>query len=317
MGADDASPPRLPGRDVLLVLLVCLTWGLNFIPIRWALDEIPPFMLAALRFLLAAVPLVFFVKRPAMPWLNLIGYGVVIGVFQFGLLFLAIRLGLAAGLASLLMQMQMFFTIGLARIWTGDRIRAHQAVGGIVSALGVGALAFDLLADGARATAWGLLLIGLSSFSWAFGNVLAKATSRGHRFDMFGLVVWSSLAAPIPLAAVSYATEGGTAAFQAVLDAGPRTLLSVLFMSYAATLFGYAAWNRLLQRHAAATVTPFTMAIPVAGLGGASLVLHEALTLTQVLAAIVILGGIAAATLGDRLRRKPSGKATPPLALPD
>src|ERR1051326_4527653 len=127
----------LPPRDVALLVLVAAIWGFNFVPIRWALDEVPPFLLAAARFALAAVPLVAFVRRPALPVRYLVGYGLAIGTGQFGLLFLAIRLGFPAGLASLLIQVQVFFTIGLAAWITKDPVRPRQALGAGIAGLGV------------------------------------------------------------------------------------------------------------------------------------------------------------------------------------
>src|SRR5512143_453658 len=136
MSAAAASAGRLSARDLLLTLAVVALWGYTFVPIKLALVELPPFMLAALRFLLAAVPVVFFVRAPAMPWRAVVGYGVAIGVFQFGLLFLGMKLGMPAGLSSLVIQMQVFFTIGLAMAFLGDRLAAPNVVGAIVAGLG-------------------------------------------------------------------------------------------------------------------------------------------------------------------------------------
>ncbi|MEA3204032.1 MAG: O-acetylserine/cysteine efflux transporter [Thermoplasmata archaeon] len=305
VGCPVPSEGRLPPRDLLLALLVATVWGLNFIPIRWALDAIPPFALAALRFLLAAVPMVFFVPRPRIRLGTLVGYGLAIGVAQFGLLFLAIRLGLAAGLASLLMQMQMFFTILLAALVTGDPVRRQQALGACVAALGVAVLAADLTANGAQASLVGLLLTGAASLAWAAGNVVAKAAGRRAPLDMFSLVVWSSLVAPLPLAALSFLLEGGLRPWDAALHAGWRAWASIAFMAYVGTLFGYSTWNRLLQRHPAAVVSPFTMVIPVVGLGAAALVLHETLDAWQLLGALVILLGVAAAYGGRKAPVEP------------
>lgn len=283
---------RLPPRDVVLVVLVAVVWGLNFIPIRWALDEIPAFALSSLRFFLAAVPMVVFVRPPTIAKRWVIGYGLTIGVFQFGLLFLAIRLGLAAGLASLLMQMQMFFTMGLARLVTGDQIRERQVVGGVMSFAGLGLLAWSLLEGGAHIGIWPLLLVLAASFAWAVGNVVAKAATKRHDFDMFALVVWSSLVAPLPLAVASYLLEGGRAPMDAVLAASPVAWGSVVFMAYAATLGGYATWNKLLRRHSAGLVSPFTMIVPVVGLASGFFVLNESLSLAQLAGAVTIVAGI-------------------------
>jgi O-acetylserine/cysteine efflux transporter len=300
----DATPPgasgaTLPLRDAALLAGVAALWGFNFVPIRWALDAVPPFALAAVRFLLASVPMVLFVRRPRVPFAVLAGYGLAIGVGQFGLLFLAIQMGLPAGLSSLLMQVQVFLTIGLAAAATKDRVTPAQVAGACVAALGVTALVAEKAAAGAGATALGLLLILGAAASWAVGNVLAKGAARRHGTDMFSLVVWSSLVPPIPLALLSLWLEGGSA-LAGLREAGVLTWASILFMAYGATLFGFAAWNRMLHRHSAGLVAPFALLVPVAGVGSAALVLGEPLSGVEAVAAAVVLAGLAVTLLGDR-----------------
>ena len=284
------------------MLLVCLAWGANFVPIRWALDELPPFALSGLRFLAAALPAVFFVARPTLPLRWIVAYGSAVGVFQFGLLFLSIKLGLAAGLASVLMQMQMFFTIALAALFTGDKVRSRQIVGATISFVGLGALASEHMRGGVQAGVLSLVLVLLAAFAWAAGNVIAKAAARRHRFDMFALVVWSSLVAPVPLGLVSFWTEGGPAVVRTVLDASPRAWLCILFMAYAATIFGYGTWNRLLHRHPAGMVVPFTMLVPVTAVAASVLLLGETLGPVQLVGAFIILAGLGVAMTQSRAK---------------
>ena len=160
----------------------------------------PPFALAALRFFFAAVPLVFFVRRPRIPAKLVIAYGLAIGVFQFGLLFLGMKLGMPAGLSSLVIQVQVFFTIGLGIAFLGDRLQRENVVGAAVAALGVVLLAVYKIQSGAAATFVGMLLVLVAAFAWAVGNIVAKRAAGEHAADMFALVVWSSLVPPVPLA---------------------------------------------------------------------------------------------------------------------
>lgn len=123
--APDSHPPRpaaanLGVRDTVMALLVVFTWGVSFVAIKLGLDAMPPMALCAWRFLLATVPLIFFVRRPNVPWTLLLGYGLMIGVVQFGLLFLAIAIGMPAGLSSVVIQAQVFVTIALSVIWLGE-----------------------------------------------------------------------------------------------------------------------------------------------------------------------------------------------------
>jgi O-acetylserine/cysteine efflux transporter len=190
-------------RDLVLTLATVTLWGFSFVPIKVGLRELPPFALAALRFFFAAVPLVLVIKRPRMPWRDIVGYGVAIGVVQFGLLFLGMQLGMPAGLSSLVIQMQVFFTIGLAIAFFGDRLQRHNLVGAGIATAGIVILAAQKLIEGAHATLVGFALVIVAALAWAVGNVISKHAGAAHDADMFGLVVWSSLIPPLPLAVLS------------------------------------------------------------------------------------------------------------------
>lgn len=296
---------RLSSRDFLLVLAVVTIWGFAFVPMRWALDTVPPFALAALRFLCAAVPAVFFVRRPDVAWGALVAYGLAIGVFQFGLLFLGLRLGMPAGLSSLVIQMQAFFTILLAAWWLHDRLTLHSIIGAAIAGTGVGLLGAHKVMSGVGATVIGFALVIAAALSWAIANVIAKVAGRDSEgrdrgVDMFALVVWSSLAAPLPLFVASYLFEGGPAAVAAVRDMTWMPWACVLFMSYFATLFGLASWNALLHRYPTGVIAPFALLIPVSGLVSGFAFLGEGLAPIQAAGVALVLAGLAWNVFGAR-----------------
>ena len=201
---------HLSPRDLALTLAVVAVWGYTFVPIKVALTEVPPFTLAAVRFFLAAVPIVFFIRPPRMPWREVVAYGFAIGVCQFGLLFLGLKLGMPAGLSSLVIQMQVFFTIGLAVAFSGEHFHRHNLVAAIVAATGMVVLAAYKVASGLTGTAIGFALVIGAAIAWAAGNIIAKRGAGTHGADMFALTVWSSLVPPLPLLALGFAFEGGT-----------------------------------------------------------------------------------------------------------
>ena len=285
--------PRLSFRDLLLVLAVVTVWGFAFVTIRWALDSAPPFALIALRFLFAAVPAVFFVKRPAVPWRTLAAYGLAIGVFQFGFLFLGMRLGMPAWLSSLVIQLQVFFTIGLAAWTLHDRVTRHSMIGAGIAVAGMALLGAHKLIEGATATFLGFVLVIAAALSWGVGNVVAKRASRQGEVDAVGMVVWSSLVVPLPMALVSFAFEGGVDAINRVLHMPWQAWACVLFMSYVATMFGFTSWNALLHRYPTAVVAPFALLIPVAGIASGAIFLGEALAPLQLAGAALVFAGLA------------------------
>jgi O-acetylserine/cysteine efflux transporter len=272
------------------------------VPIKVGLREVPPFALAALRFFFAAVPLVFFIRRPRMPWLHIAGYGLAIGVAQFGLLFLAIKLGMPAGLSSLVIQFQVFFTIGLAVAFLGDKLQRHNLIGAAIAGAGIVLLAAFKLASGMESTFIGFVLVIVSAFAWAVGNVIAKHAAGAHEPDMFALIVWSSLIPPLPLALLSYAFEGGPAVWDAVASAGALTWGCVLVLAWGATLFGFASWAALLHRYPTGLIAPFALLIPVSGLASGAILLGESLAPLQAIGALLVFAGLAENVFGTELR---------------
>ena len=294
---------RLAPRDLALILVVVALWGFSFVPIKVGLREVPPLALVALRFFFAAVPLVFFIPRPRMPWRVVVAYGLAIGVFQFGLLFLGMSLGMPAGLSSIVIQVQVFFTIGLGVTVLGDRLHAQNAIGAVVAGIGVALLALHKVSGGATSTQIGLVLVLIAAFAWAAGNIVAKHAAGEHEADMFALVVWSSLVPPLPLAAISYVLEGGRAVIHAVMTASALMWGCALFMAYVATLFGFASWARLMHRYPTALVAPFSLLIPVSGLASGALFLGESLAPMQAVGAAFVFVGLLVNVYGAQLAR--------------
>ncbi|SFG96580.1 EamA family transporter [Methylobacterium gossipiicola] len=293
------NPATLPPRDLLLALAVVAVWGSNFVVIRIGLDHLPPLLFAGLRFALAALPGVFLLPRPAASWRNLAAYGLLIGAGQFGLLFVALRGDIAPGLASLVVQVQVFFTIGLSMWLTGERVRGDQWV---ALALAVSGILVIALHTDATTTPLGLGLVLLAGFSWAAGNMVARAS--GVR-SMLSYVIWASLFSAPPLLALSFLLEGWDAIRDGVMRADAATWAAVLWQAVGNALFGYAAWGWLLARHPAALVTPLALLVPVFGMGASALWLGEPLPPWKIGAALLVLGGLALGVLYPRWRRLP------------
>jgi O-acetylserine/cysteine efflux transporter len=286
--------------DLAWIVAVVAFWGFSFVPIRVALDEVPPFALAALRFFFAAVPALVFVRRPTMPWRDIAAYGLAIGLFQFGLLFLGIELGMPVGLASLVIQVQVFFTIALAVLVTGDRLTRANVAGAAIAAVGIAALAGYKLAQGMSSTLAGFALVLVAGFAWACGNVVARNAAAKYEADMLALVVWSSLVPPLPLALLSYALEGGNAAIASVAHASWLMWGCVFLMAWGATLFGFGSWAALLHRYPVGLVAPFGLLIPVSGLICGAAFLGERLAPLQWGGVAIVLAGLVVNVFGAR-----------------
>jgi O-acetylserine/cysteine efflux transporter len=281
------KPASLPWPHVLLALAVMVVWGTNFVVIRIALQHLPPLLLASLRFIFALLPAVFFIKRPPVPWRHLAAYGLLIGAGQFGVLFIAMRSSITPGLASLVIQTQVFFTIGLAMAVSGERVRAYQWA---ALALAFGGLGLILAHAGQGATPLGLALTLTAALCWASGNAIARASGR---VNMLAYVVWSSLFAAPPLILLSVIVDGLPAIRAGLAHADGPTWAAVLWQSVGNSLFGYAAWGWLLARHPAASVAPMALLVPVFGMGASAWWMAEPLPLWKLSAAALIMSGLA------------------------
>jgi O-acetylserine/cysteine efflux transporter len=282
----------------LLALAIVAVWGTNFVVIKSALHELPPLLFATLRFLLAFVPAALVLPRPAVRVANLAGYGLLIGAGQFGVLYIAMNGRISPGLASLVVQTQVFFTIGLAMWLGGERVRAFQVAAVLLAAAGLVVVALHTDAS----TTWvGLVLVLVAALSWSGGNMLAK---RAGSINMLGYVAWSSAFAVPVLFALSLATEGWARIASSLAHASAGTWAAVAWQAWGNTLFGYAAWSWLLARYQAAAITPMALLVPVFGMGAAALWLGEPLPLWKLLAAALVMAGLAVNVLWPLIRAR-------------
>jgi O-acetylserine/cysteine efflux transporter len=285
---------HLPLNHALLALAVVAVWGTNFVVIKWALVALPPLLLGVLRFALAFLPAALFIARPAVGWGPLATYGVLIGAGQFGLLYLAMNGHISPGMASLVVQTQVFFTIGLAMAADGERVRSHQVLALLMATAGIAVIGWN---TGGDTTLAGLLMVLAAALAWACGNQVAR---RMGRVDMLGVVVWSSVFALPPLVTLSLIVEGPARWVQGFAAADAGVWLAVAWQAAGNALFGYAAWGWLLARHPAATVAPMALLVPVFGMGASALLLAEGLPAWKLIAAALVLAGLALNLLGGR-----------------
>ncbi|WP_456318837.1 EamA family transporter [Deinococcus rhizophilus] len=284
----------MPARSLLLALLITFIWGVNFVVIKWSVAEASPLLVAALRFAVAAFPAVLLVPRPRLSARILWGYGLAVGVVQFGLLYLAVQLGMSAGVASLLMQTQAFFTALLAARFLGERITPPQMLG---MALAFGGMAVIGTASGGDVTPIGLGLTLVAALGWAVSNLLVRASGGAN---VFALVVWSSLIAPLPLAGLAVLTEGWSAVVGTLTGSGATFWAAVLFMGLGNTVLGFGVWSLLIQRHGAARIAPLSLLVPVFGMLASAVFYREAFPALKLLGAGLVLAGLVLHVLGGR-----------------
>jgi O-acetylserine/cysteine efflux transporter len=274
----------MPARHALLAVAIAVVWGINFVVIHVGLADFPPLLFVALRFTLVAFPAVLFVRRPDVEVRWLLGVGVFLCMGQFALLFVAMDQGLPAGLASLVLQAQVLFTIALAVVFLGERPRPLQVGGALVALAGILVIA---LGRGGSVPLGALALSIAAAASWGVGNI---CTRKAQASDALALLVWASLIPPLPLAALSLALGEGAPSISA------GGVLAILYVVVGSTFFGFGAWAWLMRRHPASRVVPFALLVPPVGIASAWVALGEQPNTAELIGAGIVLLGLAVAT---------------------
>lgn len=277
------------------LLLVVTIWGANFTVIKLGLGEMPPILLSSLRFAFAALPAVFFLPKPKCHWKYVVGFGVVLGCIKFSLLFLGMDLGLSAGISSLVLQLQAFFTVILGFFVLSEKIGPHRIVAMVVAFCGVGVL---LLVSDGSITAIGLTLVIAAAAAWGVANIIMK---QAGPIKMLSFVVWASLVPPIPLAILSFLTEDRASLALFTDQISWIGVGSVLYLAYPVTLLGFAIWGRLLSTLPVGLVAPFSLLVPIVGMATSALVLGEDFGPIKIVSAILVMTGLLINVFGARL----------------
>ena len=281
-------------RHTLLALLVVVIWGVNFVAIDLGLAHVPPLVFLAMRFVLVAVPAVFFIRPPAIGWRNILLIGAFLSLGQFTLLYLALSLGMPPGLASLLLQTQIVFSVIVSSLLLREHPTRRQVVGIVIGMVGLAVV----VVGHTHAAPWLPLVITLlAALSWAIGNVLSR---RARAASGLSLVVWSGLVVPIPSLGLALLVDGPQAVSYSLTHLSIAAILSTVYTAVAASLVAYTIWNSLLARYPTGAVVPFTLLVPVIGILAAWVVYRENPTASELIGGAIMLGGLAAAVVSRR-----------------
>jgi len=283
-------------RHILLAVLVMVIWGFNFVFVHIGLEELPPLTLCALRFFMASVPIIFFIKRPNVSWRFVILYSLLAFALHFSFLFMGMQAGVAPGLASLLAQTQVFFSFLFAALFLGERLTHWQIMGACLALTGLVVVAEHL--NGVDITGLGFVWIILASMAWGAGNLCIKKMGGSQGLS---LIVWSSFLAFPPLLMASCLLEGPAVMTASLHHISWRGVAAVLYVAYGSTWIGYGLWAWLMSIYSVGTLVPFALLVPMFGMLASSLVFSEGLPVWKLIAAIFIMLGLMVHLFGSRL----------------
>lgn len=285
-------------KDLVLALAVVMGWGTNFTFMKLGLDGIPSMLMVAMRYLFVMVPAIFFVKKPNISFKYIILYGLTVGVGQFACMFYAIEIGMPAGLASVIMQLQAFITPALAAIFLREKLNFRQLTGFAIAFIGLITIGFaSVTGDIISVPLKAFLITICAPVFWSISNIISRIASdelvdMGEEPDTFGMVVWSSIVPPIPMFVLSLIFHRPSVVIDSIRNLNLVSVFSVLFLAYIATLFCYGAWNYLIFKYPLSVISPTSLLVPVFGLLVSRVVLSEQLSLMQWIGVSFLLLGL-------------------------
>nr|WP_227464752.1 EamA family transporter [Nocardioides lijunqiniae] len=286
-------------RDSLLAALVATVWGFNFVVIDWGMGDVPPLLFLAARFVMVVIPAVFLVGRPQAPWRTVALIGIFMSLGQFGFLYVGMAAGMPPGLAALVLQAQVIFTVLIATGVLRELPTPAQAVGVSVGSVGLLVVA---VGRGGNVPLLALALCLLAALSWGIGNVLARASGVTGGLS---LTVWSALVVPVPLVALSLVLDGPAALADGVAAFGWQALVSTLYTAGLASLVGYGIFNTLLGRNPSASVVPWVLLAPVVAMASAWLLLDQRPNAAESLGGLLLVAGVLVALRRSRPQVSP------------
>jgi O-acetylserine/cysteine efflux transporter len=285
-------------RDVLLAFTLATLWGSTFTVMKIGVIDMPPLLANALRFLFSAFPAILFIPRPKVALWTIFAFGLVLGVVKFSILFTSLSLGMPAGLASIVLQVQVFFTILFAYLLLGERPGRMQKIGAAIAFLGMVLFGIDKLAG---ATLLPFLLAILAAATWGVANIIVK---KAQAKDMLAFVVWTSAVAGPVLLALSLLVDGPARVGALLLPPSWNTIWVTLYLALLAQLFGYSVWNSLISRYPVALVGPFALLIPISGMICGMIFLGETISALALMASAIVFLGLMVNVFGDRLANR-------------
>ena len=269
-----------------IALIVTVLWGLNFVAIKLALQEMSPFMLGAFRYIVASLPILVGVVKPSLSWKKIILIGFVGGFIMFAFLFLSIKTGCTAGLASLLLQSQAFFSILFAKWFLKERILPWQWLSILLGSLGIFYISKKMNTD---TSLLGFICVLIAALAWASTNILHKQLKN---FQAFELIVWTSIVPIIPFLLLSIIIDGYENIIITINNLSYTGICCILYIGFIATLGCAALWTYLIYLYSPAVVAPYSLLIPLFGISFTCIICNEKLSCELIYSCIFIFSGL-------------------------
>ena len=270
------------GKPSLVAILVTAIWGFNMVGMKAVLTDMDPLLFTSARFLLLAIVLLPFVKISKSQLRPLLPIALVMGLGHFYLL--AVGLSIVPGVvASVCFLLAAPFSALLSYLFLNERITQIQTLAIIIATLGA---MLPTLLSGQSDLQWGMLIIILSTFMWAIGNIQIRKLKQ---LSVLSIQFWIAIITA-PLCFSAYLLQADDTPILPQFTT--ITIMTLFYVVLCSSILSYSLWYGLIHRHGMSRVAGFILLQPIYTFIFGYLLLGEILTFWQLVGSSVTLFGV-------------------------
>jgi len=278
-------------RQVLLALIVPITWGFGYALTKIGMEQFPPLLLMSLRFGIAGLILVWFTKPPWEYMKDLFVVAFIGSTIQYGLTYYGLK-GIDVSTASILVQLEGPILALLSTLILKERLGWTRALGMGLAFAGVVVIAGEPRLSGSLDS---VALVISGAVFWAIAQIMI---SRLKSLSGITILAWVAIIASPQMLLISLAIEKDQ--WHSIVNASLVDWSIVFYLSFIMTVVGYSIWYHLLRICDVSKISPFLMLLPVTSIIAGITLLDEQFTLTMGIGGILVMTGVASTLVNWR-----------------
>ena len=282
-------------KQILLALIVPITWGLGFTLAKIGLEQFPTLLIMSIRFGIAGLVLVWFTKPPWGHMREIFMVALIGSTIQYGLTYNGLK-GIDASTGAILVQLEGPILALMGVFLLKEKLGLTRAIGMGLAVIGVIIIAGEPRLDGQLDS---VLLLIVGSAVWAIAQIMV---SRLKGISGITILAWVAIMATPQMFIASLLIEDGQ--WLAITTASYIDWSIILYLALIMTVLGYSVWYHLLSSVDVSKVSPFLMLLPITSIIAGIVLLDEKLTSSMILGGLLIMSGVASTLISWNCPRK-------------
>ena len=282
-------------KQILLALIVPITWGLGFTLAKIGMEQFPALLIMTIRFGIAGLILVWFTKPPWGHMREIFVVALIGSTIQYGLTYNGLK-GIDASTAAILVQLEGPILAIMGAFLLKEKLGITRVLGMGLAFIGVLIITGEPRLDGHLDS---VILLIAGSAVWAVAQIMI---SRLKDLSGITILAWVAIMATPQMFVASLLIEDGQ--WLAITTASFIDWSIILYLALIMTVLGYSVWYHLLSSVDVSKVSPFLMLLPITSIIAGIVLLDEKLTSSMILGGLLIMSGVASTLISWHWPRK-------------